>query len=47
MTLMAWLLMGAGVFILYSAYKGNNPLTSLASHLGISTASPAKLSGAK
>jgi hypothetical protein len=47
MSFLAWLLMGAGVFLLYSAYKGNNPLTSLASHLGVTSKSPAKLSGAK
>jgi hypothetical protein len=47
MSLMAWLLMGAGIFILYSAYKGSNPLTSLATHLGVTAKSPAKLSGAK
>ena len=45
MSLAAWILLGIGVFVLYSAYKGNNPLSSLASHLGVSTKAPAKLAG--
>lgn len=47
MSFTTWLLVGLGVFIIYSAYKGNNPLASLASHLGAPSKSPAKLQGAR
>ena len=45
MSLAAWIMLGVGVFVLYSAYKGNNPLSSLATHLGVATKTPAKLVG--
>lgn len=46
MSFLAWLLMGIGVYVLYSAYKGNNPLSSLADRFGIAHVSPTKLGGA-
>jgi len=45
MSLVTWVLMGIGVFVIYSAYKGNNPLASAAMHLGVTTRTPAKLAG--
>ena len=47
MSLAAWILLGLGVFVLYSAYKGNNPLASVATHLGVASKSPAKLATPK
>jgi hypothetical protein len=46
MNIVTWLALGLGVFILYCAVKGLNPLTVLANRFGITTASPAKLRGA-
>lgn len=46
MTFLAWLFMGLGVFVLYSAYKGRNPLASLADSLGIQHASSTNLGAA-
>lgn len=43
MSFLTWLFLGAGIFLLYSAYKGNNPLASLAGNLGIKTKTPAKV----
>ena len=35
MSFIVWLALGLGVFLLYSAYKGNNPWESLIRHLGV------------
>jgi hypothetical protein len=41
MSLAAWIVIGIGVFILYAAVKGRNPLAMIAERFGIpSTASP-------
>ena len=45
MNFLAWVLLGAGVFVLYSAYKGKNPLATLADSLGIQHASSSTLGG--
>lgn len=45
MNLTTWLLLGVGAFLLYSAYKGNNPLASLAKAFGISHTSADKVAG--
>lgn len=34
MPFVAWLLLGAGVFLMYSAYKGFNPVSHITNILG-------------
>jgi len=45
MSFLSWLLIGGGLFLLYSAYKGNNPINVIASRFGIETKAPAKIGG--
>lgn len=35
MSLATWLLFGAGIFLIYSAWRGNNPLAMLGQAFGV------------
>jgi len=39
MSLAAWMMIGLGVFILYAAVKGRNPLSMIAERFGLPSAS--------
>ncbi len=43
MSFLTWVLVGLGLFVLYEAVHGNNPIVSAATHLGFTAASSPKL----
>lgn len=46
MSLITWVMLGLGAYLMWCAAKGYNPLAYLASRIGVQSSKPAKLAGA-